>query len=563
MPYTATLAMTAAASMAGVPLLNGFLSKEMFFGETLFIDAHRLLQFFTPAAATLAGVFSVAYSMRFIHDVFFNGEPVGLDRRPHEPPRWMKIPVEVLVLVCLAVGIFPQQTVGPLLALAARPVVGGALPEYSLAIWHGFNVPLIMSLIALAGGVMLYFGLHRLINLHTVEEMARGGRQVFDWVLVRLLGLARGVTAALESGSLQRYLALLVGSALVAGVSPFVTGGPAAGPLPVSPVTPAVLVAWAALVLATAATVVFYRQRLIALVMLGVVGLCVSLIFVYFSAPDLALTQLLVEVVSIILMMLALYYLPRTTTAEGRPARQWRDGIVAVVAGAGMAALVYAVLTRPGDSIAGFFLDKSLPEGGGTNAVNVIIVDFRAFDTVGEITVFGIAALAIYALLREFRAAGPLPDALPLAADRHPLLLAVAARLLLPLAAAVSLYLFLRGHNLPGGGFIAGLVLALAMILQYVAFGSRWVEARLSLDGHRWLAAGLLLAGLTGIGSWAFGHPFLTSSFLHPVLPLIGELPIASAMFFDAGVYLTVVGGTLLMLAMLGRIHTAETQETR
>ncbi len=562
MPYTATLAMTAAAAMAGVPLLNGFLSKEMFFGETLFVGAHRLLQFFTPAAATLAGVFSVAYSMRFIHDVFFNGEPVGLDRKPHEPPRWMKMPVEVLVLVCLAVGIFPQQTVGPLLALAARPVVGGALPEYSLAIWHGFNMPLLMSLIALTGGVSLYFGLLRLLYLHTMEEAGRGGRQVFDWLLMRLLGLARAVTIALENGSLQRYLLLLVGSALVAGTAPFLAGGRVAGPVPTSAVTPAGLAAWTTLVLATAATVVYYRQRLIALVMLGVVGLCVSLAFVYFSAPDLALTQLLVEVVSIILMMLALYYLPRTSAVEGRPARQWRDGAVAVAAGAGVAALAYAVFTRPMDSIAGFFLEKSVAEGGGTNAVNVIIVDFRAYDTLGEITVFGIAALAIHALVREFRAAAPLPDALPLAADRHPLLLTVVARLLLPLAAAVSLYLFLRGHNLPGGGFIAGLVLAVAMILQYIASGSRWVEARLSVDGHRWVGAGLLIAGLTGIGGWAFNHPFLTSSFLHPVLPLIGEVPIASAMFFDLGVYLTVVGGTMLMLAMLGRIHAPEPEET-
>ena len=146
MPITGTLAIVASAAMAGVPLLNGFLSKEMFFAETVFVSAHPWVEAGLPLAATLAGVFAVVYSLRFGHDVFFGPPPRDLPRQPHEPPRWMRVPVELLVLACLVVGIVPAWSVGPLLAAAARPVVGGTLPEYSLAVWHGFNAPLLMSL---------------------------------------------------------------------------------------------------------------------------------------------------------------------------------------------------------------------------------------------------------------------------------------------------------------------------------------------------------------------------------------------------------------------------------
>ena len=153
MPGTAKLAMVACAAMAGVPLLNGFLSKEMFFAETVFIQATPWINLSLPIIATVAGIFSVAYSARFVFDVFF-GPPCGPDvpRQPHEPPHWMRVPVELLVLVCLVVGVAPAWSIGPLLAAAATPVVGGVLPEYSLAVWHGFNLPLMMSFVALAGG---------------------------------------------------------------------------------------------------------------------------------------------------------------------------------------------------------------------------------------------------------------------------------------------------------------------------------------------------------------------------------------------------------------------------
>jgi multicomponent K+:H+ antiporter subunit A len=140
-------------------------------------------------------------------------------------------------------------------------------------------------------------------------------------------------------------------------------------------------------------------------------------------------------------------------------------------------------------------------------------------------------------------------------------MLALSSRLLLPLAAMVSVYLFLRGHNLPGGGFIAGLVLAIALVLQFVANGRQFVAQRMSTDYPAWVGVGLLIAGATGIGSWFFGAPFLTSSYDYPLWPLVGAVPLASAALFDLGVFLTVVGATMTALAAMGRVSRAAAGE--
>ena len=301
-----------------------------------------------------------------------------------------------------------------------------------------------------------------------------------------------------------------------------------------------------------------FRQRLLALTVLGAVGLVVALVFVFLSAPDLALTQLLVEVATVILMMLALNWLPQESPAEHSILRRIVHAGIACTAGLGVAVLVWLVLMQPMDSISPYFLETAVPLGGGANAVNVIIVDHRGFDTLGEITVLGIAALVIAALLRNRR----LPDvrtvSFGMTSERnaHPLMLKLVTRLLLPLAVLVTVHLFLRGHNLPGGGFIAGLVLAIAMVLVSVAHGDRWMQERLRADFRRWLAAGLLIAALTGAGSWILGHPFLTSTYDYPVLPLVGAVPLASASLFDLGVFLSVAGGTMIMLTSISRLRS-------
>src|SRR5690606_14624571 len=161
MPFTTTLAMVAAAAMGGVPLLNGFLSKEMFFSETAIKNANPFVDVSLPAVAVIASLFAVTYSLRFIHGVFFGPPPTQLDRVPHEPPALMRRPIEILVLICLLVGIIPGIAIGPYLGAAVLSVLGPEAPYYSLAIWHGFTTPLLMSLVALVGGVLLYFLLQK------------------------------------------------------------------------------------------------------------------------------------------------------------------------------------------------------------------------------------------------------------------------------------------------------------------------------------------------------------------------------------------------------------------
>ncbi|MGL4316567.1 MAG: monovalent cation/H+ antiporter subunit A [Pseudomonas sp.] len=559
LPHTAVLAMVASSAMAGVPLLNGFLSKEMFFGEALQQALLGSFNWVIPAAAVLAAVFSVAYSLRFVHDVFFNGEPINLPKfPPHEPPRYMKVPVEILVFLCLLVGMLPGYTVAPLLAVASQASLGGALPEYDLAIWHGFNLPLLMSGIALLGGILVYIGRKPLFRAYAMLPEV-DAKQVFEQQVQRLTAFASGLTGLLENGSQQRYLALLLGSALVltaVALAPLAQLGGTRALAPLDGITALGLVVLAASGVLTA---VFHRQRLVALLILGVGGMLVALAFARFSAPDLALTQLVVEVVTLVLLVLALYYLPSRTPKESSSLRGLCDAALAGGCGVMVALLAYGVLTRPYSGIAEFFLANSVSGGGGTNVVNVILVDFRGFDTLGEITVLAIAAVGIVAMLSGLRLRNPTcdPQGRRWAWAKHPLILKTLSRLLLPLAMLISVFIFLRGHNLPGGGFIAGLITAVALILQFIANGVAWVEERLPLNYQRMAGAGVLIAGLTGLGSWAFGRPFLTTAFGHFELPLVGEFELATAMLFDLGVYLTVVGATLLILVNLGRVSLA------
>jgi multicomponent K+:H+ antiporter subunit A len=566
MPVTAVLAIVASSAMAGVPLLNGFLSKEMFFAETLGLDTQPVLAVLIPLLATLAAAFSVAYSVRFIHDVFWNGEPKGLPRMPHDPPFWMLVPVGALALLCVLVGTLPAITIGPLLATTATPVVGGTLPYYSLAIWHGLNLPLLMSVVALGVGVVFYFMLQRLFRLHDLVHLPRGGREILDFTIAAAVRLARALTGRIVNGSLQRSVLLICAAAVVVGVWPWLTGT-AAAPATRAAATaagPAAWTLWLIALVALAALLLRHRERLEALIYLGVVGLTVSLTFGALSAPDLLLTQLLVEVASVLLLLLALNFLPRQSTPTDSSARRWRDAVIALAGGIGVSAIVHAVLTRPRpDSLAPWFLENAVPGAFGTNAVNVILVDFRAFDTLGEITVLGLAALLVASLLprAEAPAATPVPPAGAAPAREFSLMLEITSRVMLPLTALVAAWFFIRGHNLPGGGFIGGLVLAIGLLLPYLGSGTSWVEQRSRPGFEAWIGWGLACATVTGLLSLALGYPFLTSTYFAPVLPVVDKISIASAMFFDLGVFLAVAGASMLALTRLGRLGEPQAQE--
>ena len=574
MPFTATLTVVAAAAMAGVPLLNGFLSKEMFFAEALELEGpvpafNRAL----PYVVTIAGMFSVAYSLRLIHGVFFGPAPKDLPRTPQEPPRWMRFPIELLVLACVVVGVFPSVTIGPFLDVAVRAVLGADTPDYSLAPWHGFTLPLLMSFFALSGGAALYLLLQR--------YLARGAdgipllppidaRSIFDRALVTVSWRwARVLEALLGTRRMQTQLRWAVAIVILAVFLPVYQRGLAPGRMGSAGVDTVLALVW--IVGATCALGAAWQarfHRLAALILTGGAGLVTCITFVWFSAPDLALTQLLVEIVTTVLILLGLRWLPKrvppaSTWAGALKAfpRNLRDLALATTSGAGLAAIAYAVMTRPlPDTISRFFVTHAHSDAGGTNVVNVILVDFRGFDTMGEITVLGAVAIAVYALLRRFRPAResvepPLPQRLQSRGDVADDLMVpgILMRAMFPAIGVFAIYLLMRGHSMPGGGFVAGLTFAVAVILQYMAAGTRWVEARYDLDPMRLIGVGLLLAAATGAGAWFFGHPFLTSHTAHVTLPMIGKLDLPSAFVFDLGVFSLVVGAATLVLIVLAR----------
>ncbi len=578
MPITTTLAVVASAAMAGVPLLNGFLSKEMFFAEAVYLDANPFVEWALPIAATVAGMGSVAYSLRFTVDVFFGPPARHLPRAPHEPVKWMRIPVELLVGACVVVGIAPAASVGPLLAAASRPVVGGALPVYDLAVWHGFGPPVVMSLVALGGGTAVYAFLRRreaFGKLAGLPVLRLDAGAIASRLVAAATRAGRWTRRRLLEAGLQTQLFLLVGVAVVLGALSL--GGAAApGDRPVIPVSPSFAGLWVVGAAAAIGAARFARtQRLTALALAGVAGLAVCVTFIWFSAPDLALTQLAVEAVTTLLILLGLRWLPQGAAPVVLPAadrsgrRRARDLALSLAAGGGMAILVYAAATRTlPEGPSTFFLERALTVGGGRNVVNVILVDFRGFDTFGEGVVLAIVALTVYALLRRFRPARevmalpPQQRAVPpdLATDllnprrvRDPavgylMVPAVLVRLLLPVLLLAAVFLFLRGHNAPGGGFVAGLVTSVALLAQYMVSGTEWVEERLRLAPRGLIGLGLLLVIGTGAGAFAADRPLLTSHTWHLALPLLGEVHVPSALFFDLGIFCLVVGSTLFIL---------------
>jgi multicomponent K+:H+ antiporter subunit A len=559
LPVVGTLVLIASSAMAGLPPFNGFISKEMMLNEAV----HTTLwggHWAVPALATLAGLFSAAYSLRLVHDCFFNGPARDLPQpHPHEPPWGMKAPVVVLVLACVALGLAPMAIAGGFVERVSSAVLGAPPPEFELALWHGLNLPLLLSAVALLGGVAAYALLMRGRWLHGYTTRSWGGKAGFEAGLNGLLGMAGRFTRATENGSLQRYVAWMLISSVGVGAWAFVGGPvPSTGERELLPAPALAIGVWLMLLAMLAALLRWQHQRFVATLIVGGVGLVASLTFIAFSAPDLALTQISVDIASTVLLLMGLALLPAMSPREPRSWRQATHALIAVGVGLGIACLTWLVLTRNHDSISWYFLEQALPKGGGANTVNVILVDFRGYDTFGEITVLGIAAVGVLALLDGLRARRPGldPGGRPWSYAQPPLMLRVVARLLLPGALLVSVYIFWRGHNLPGGGFIAGLVTGVALVLQYMALGQQRAEALLHGAGGRrytrWIAIGLGIAALTGVGAMVLGRPFLTSAFGHPVVPVLGELPLASASLFDLGVYVTVVGATLLMLSVLG-----------
>lgn len=563
LPFTGTLTMITAASMAGVPLTNGFISKEMFFTELL-ANLSGPVMIISAIVATLAGIFAVSYSIRLVHGVFFDGE-VGKqvpNKDAHEPALGMRLPAIILATLCILVGILPALLAGTMVNSVTRSSL--AQPEFEavhLAIWHGVNAPLLMSVIALIGGAIFYFALAKDGRIRKIDlDPYLGkfqGKIIFELFLKHLLLNSRKIKQATENGSLQSYLLWIVLFSILMVGLPLFNQGLTTGTRELTHAPWVAIVLWLTLFSGCWMMLWFHHERIKAVLISGAVGLVVTMTFVTLSAPDLALTQITVDIVTTVLLLMSLSLLPQLTPYESSRSRRWRDASLAIAGGLGIGWIAWLLLTRDHNSISWFFMQQAIPLGGGSNAVNVILVDFRGFDTFGEIAVLGIAGIGALCLMDGMRAHGTtMTQGLTYRFNPSPLMLRMTASWILPLTLVVSVYIFLRGHNYPGGGFIAGLITSMALIIQYIVLGQDKTEQMLKAKSGRlyeiWIGSGLTIAGLTGIAAWYWARPFLTSAHIYVEPPLLGKMHLASAAAFDLGVYITVVGATMLLISVLG-----------
>ncbi|XID93725.1 Na+/H+ antiporter subunit A [Paenibacillaceae bacterium WGS1546] len=574
MPVTFTIAVIGAGSMAGLPPFNGFLSKEMFFTAILQIRQFELGHLtawggLVPVIAWIASVFTFAYSMVLVVRTF--GGKLQKDRlevHPHEAPMGLLFSPVVLASLVVVTGLFPNllgaALVEPAMA-AIHPLLlaEGERFEVHLQYWHGWTTEIFMTIgvIAVGTGMVL---LYRRLKLHN-KEWSNGlnVNRLYDGGLRSLDRLSLRMTDRYMTGSIRRYLVYIFVFFIAAlGITLLLSGGIGWTDMELAPAsayeTLVVLV-----MVVSALLIPWIKKRIAAILVTGAVGYMVTMLFVLYRAPDLALTQMIVETVSVALFLLCFRYLPKDNLASNSPRSRWFN--LAIAAGAGFIMTVIVIGAsgmRAFESISGFFVNESYRLAGGKNMVNVILVDFRGFDTMLEIAVLGIASLGIYSMIRlrlaESKQRGEskeerlpqigIPDY-----RSNDVILKTVSKVVVFIIVAFSLYLFLAGHNNPGGGFIGALMTSAALVLLAIAFGLDIVRKVLPINFRLLTAAGLLIAVLTGVGSFWFDVPFLSHTFGHFDLPLLGDTELATAALFDLGVYLSVVGVTMTIILTIGK----------
>jgi multicomponent Na+:H+ antiporter subunit A len=558
MPLVFVAAVLAAASMAGFPPLLGFVGKEAIFAA--FTDRPLLL-----AALVLGAVLTVAYSIRFVWGTF--ADKPGVEPTPVERVQpTLYLPVALLALAGLGLGIFAGPLGHLLEPYAATVGAAGA----HLALWHGVNLPLGLSALALVGGVSLFAFRERNDRMLGWLGDPIDGSAGYDRATHWLDRLAVEVTGRTQRGSLPQYLGTILAVLVIAPGGALLIGQawPQRWALWDSPLQ---LVIGAVLILAAIFTVRSQR-RLTAMVLVGVTGYGTALMFILHGAPDLALTQALVETVTIVVFVLVLRRLPAKFSARPLRSSRWFRIAMGIAVGLVMSALALAAAGgRQAVTIAVDFPDLALSYGHGRNVVNVTLVDIRAWDTMGEIAVLVVAATGVASLIFQRPRGGPSPRRrdLPQVSRRRwervwlragptmrsrkrSIIFEVVTRLLFHTMMLYSIYLMFSGHNAPGGGFAGGLVAGLALTVRYFAGGRYELDEAAPVDAGMLLGAGLFVSVGTGVTAMLLGGSVLQSAVLDVHLPLIGDVHLVTSLFFDIGVYLIVVGLVLDILRSLG-----------
>ena len=532
MPITAVAGGAAALSMAGVPLTAGFVGKDGAYEALLrAADWFPWLLALMVIASILLGLAGLVAGV-----LPFRGD-TARPKEVHDPawPLWM--PPLVLALSGLFVGVAPSVLNAPL--SSATTAVAGTSVEVSLAVWHGLTTALVLSVLTLAAAGSAYV-VHHAVRSRTWRPRY-GSEDFYEGVLSGLNAVSRVIAPPLHSASLRTYVMVIVATSVAVGGAALITdpGFGTAGPHTSITAHDALIVC---LIMAGAIAAALARSTMSAVLSLGAVGYGVAMMFLSFGAPDLAMTQFSVETLTVLIYVLVFRHFRELGQLSPRLVRA-RDGLIAAGIGVFISGLLMSIATtETAPELREYFARLGPTVGHGRNIVNVILVDFRAFDTLGEITVLATAAIGVRGLLR-FGADGRAPHE-PVQPVNSPIF-RTAARLLTPLLLVFSVFLLLRGHNEPGGGFVGGLVAAAAFALYAIAFGVKRSRQALFVKPLTLLGAGLLLALFSGLPAVVLGQPFLTA------LWAPGSLPLGTPVLFDIGVFLVVTGVVLMMLFSL------------
>ncbi|WP_286954893.1 MULTISPECIES: Na+/H+ antiporter subunit A [Corynebacterium] len=568
-PLLYGLAIISGLSMAGIPPLFGFVSKEAvltaIMHEELLVGMPRNLLL---VGVVLGSILTMAYTLRFLWGAFATKDrEAGASeavRKMHPVGLLLWLPPGILSALTIFFGLLPTP-LSSAINQHLNSVFGSAEKTY-LSLWHGWTIPLALSAFIVAMGIILHWQRQVLVKWQFTYPALGSADKAYDTVINSLRNLSLRTTASTQRGSLQLNLTVIFATLMILPVIMLINGDLTNVRMIVAE-NPWQMVA-ALIMMLSAIAATSMDNRLSAVIIVGVTGYALAFVFALHGAPDLALTQLLVETIIMVLFMLVLRRMPAQTDWKQNPKTSRLRAWLAVGVGLSVTLVgMYAINARTARPISEFMPELAKEIGHGANAVNVLLVDIRAWDTFGEISVLVITAIGVASLIyrtqsfsrssrrptlrvtgRRWLAAGVESEQ----ALNRSLMIDVTTRVLFPSMMALSLYFFFAGHNAPGGGFAGGLVAALALILRYLAGGRAELDEALPIDGGRTMGTGLILAALAAIVPMFFGRPPLTTGYDKIAVPLIGDVSLPSALIFDAGVYLVVVGLTLYILNSLG-----------
>ncbi|AZU60689.1 Na+/H+ antiporter subunit A [Neobacillus mesonae] len=555
MPVSFTLAIIGSFAMAGLPPFNGFLSKEMFFTSVLTLIEQpvfgaKTLAVLIPIIAWAASVFTFIYCMILVFKTFTGKHhPEKLDKPVHEAPLGMLLPPMILAALVIGIFFFPNVIADYFLKPALAAVVPAQTGlDIKISAWHGWNKEVFMTIGVIACGSLLYRSLKKWSPVYQLYPKRFTLNHAYNLVLQGMEDLSLKITKRYMTGFVRDYLVYIFFTIiLVLGGALWLLGGTSFNFSKNAPVN-AFEVGMVIGMIMAVLTVLLAKLRLTAIIALGALGFLVSLLFVVFRAPDLALTQLVVETVTTVLFLLCFYHLPELRKEKSRISFKLTNLVISLGVGSVFTVLALSANNhRFSETISSFFED-SYTLAGAKNMVNAILVDFRGLDTMLEILVLCIAGLGVFTLIHMGDKGQETGSSLLEKIRSNDVILRTVTKAASIIIFTFAVYLFFGGHHNPGGGFVGGLSGAAGLILLYLAFDFETIRENIPVDFKKLAAAGVLIAVMTGAGSFLFQAPFMSQTFGHVELPVFGDTELATALIFDLGVALAVVGTAMTII---------------